>query len=153
MPNLVGKKKRFEAAIRKMFGARAALHHVFSKKPFTPDGRMIGDIGEAIAEIFYKVKTDSRMRKDWDGICENKNCKYRDVQIKATQKSETYLHKPPHEGHLLVFKICPDGTWRCFYNGLINKVWREMGGKSGYRFIALERLKEFGRQKNEIRER
>lgn len=128
--------------IREMFNAKNALNRAFPKKPFTPDGRMVGDIGEAIAEIYYQTTIDSKIRSNWDGVCENNSCNYRDVQIKTTQKDETYLKKPPHEGHLIVFKINPDGKWKCYYNGLISDVWNKMGGSGKERFIKLDKLSE-----------
>ncbi len=147
------KKSKLQAAIRTMFQAQKALHTSFPKKPFTPDGRMIGDIGEAIAEIDYRVTIDSKLRKDWDGVRENSAVKHPEVQVKATQKNQTYLRKPPHEGSLLVFKIFTDGHWECFYNGKISQVWNYLVNKkpdsTGAKFIALDELMKFKTSKKE----
>ncbi|HRY36347.1 MAG TPA: hypothetical protein P5230_00490 [Candidatus Magasanikbacteria bacterium] len=117
-------------AIKKLFEAQDILHSVFPKKPFTPDGRIVGDIGEAIAEIYYCVEVDNKLRKDWDGTrTDLLDLEYREVQIKATTKEETYLKKPPHEGILLVFKIHENGQWNCVYNGSIMAVWDSLNHK------------------------
>ena len=136
---------KLHEAIRKMFLAREELHSTFPKKPFTPDGRMIGDIGEAIAEIYYKVTIDSKLRKHWDGLREDDNYKFPEVQVKATQKDETYLKEPPHDGSLLVFKIYPDGKHECCYNGSIVRVWeylvKQKPDKTNAKIISLVNLK------------
>ena len=134
------------AAIQKMFEAQRDLCGAFPKRPFTPDGRMIGDIGEAIAEIDYQVTVDPKSRKDWDGkregVCEG--C--REVQIKATQKDSVDLKEPPDSGCLLVFKILRDGSWECCYNGDIGRVWKSLGenkaSKSGEKSINVDALKK-----------
>jgi hypothetical protein len=137
------------AAIRNMFDAQRQLREAFPKRLFTPDGRMIGDIGEAIAEITYQVTVDSTSRAHWDGkredICEG--CT--EVQIRATQKSDTYMKEPPDDGRLLVFKIFSDGSWICCYNGDARGVWNSLeakkANKSGEKFISLEALIELDR--------
>jgi len=140
------------AAIKKMFLVREELHAAFPKKPFTPDGRMIGDIGEAIAEICYKIIIDDKLRKDWDGTREGGNYKYLEVQIKATQKDGTYLKKPPHDGGLLVFKIFPDKKWKCYYNGSILRVWNYLNlqnpDNTGAKIISLDRLERLDKTIN-----
>jgi hypothetical protein len=132
------------AAIRKMFDAQGQLHEAFPKRLFTPDGRMIGDIGEAIAEITYEVTVDSTSRAHWDGKREDACEGCTEVQIKATQKSDTYMKEPPDDGRLLVFKISADGSWMCCYNGDARRVWSSLDAKkanrNGEKFISLEAL-------------
>jgi len=135
-----------KTAIRKMFEAQRQLREAFPKRLFTPDGRMIGDIGEATAEIAYQVTVDPTSRPHWDGkredICEG--CL--DVQIRATQKDDTYMKEPPDDGRLLVFKIFSDGSWECCYNGDARKVWRSLDAKkatkNGEKFISLDALRK-----------
>ncbi len=132
--NRVEARKKLKEGIRKMFAARVALNKAFPKKPFTPDGRMVGDIGEAIAEIYYRVKIDDKINKHWDGVRGS-----RKVQVKATQKNAIYLARPPHEGGLFVFKIHQTGEWDLIYNGSIMKVWKSLN-KKRQRSIKLEMI-------------
>jgi len=141
------------AAIRKMFEAQAELNRVFPKRPFTPDGRMIGDIGEAIAEIDYLVTVDPKSRKDWDGrregVCEG--CP--EVQVRATQRDDDdniYVKESPDNGWLLVFRLFQDGHWECRYNGRTSRVWEALknkkADKDGWKGITLVRLRELDRE-------
>jgi hypothetical protein len=133
-------------AIREMFQVQRLLHEAFPKRPFTPDGRMIGDIGEAIAEISYRVTVDTGIRKHWDGKREEGNAKCAEVQIRATQKDDTYVKQSPDVGCLLVFKISPDGTWECCYNGNTDRVWSSLEAKkanqAGEKMIGLGALRK-----------
>jgi hypothetical protein len=121
--NGVGQAEALSAAIRKMFETQKELQGAFPKRLFTPDGRMMGDIGEAIGEIEYQVIVDPKSRKHWDGKREDGCEGCRELQIRATQKDETYVKEPPDGGYLLVFKIFRDGTWECCYNGSAMRVW------------------------------
>ncbi|MDO8599298.1 MAG: hypothetical protein Q7S02_04270 [bacterium] len=136
--------KKLEAAIRHMYASVKVLRGAFPGKPFTPDGRMVGDIGEAIAALKFGVVLDKKLRKSWDGYRETATGKW-DVQVKTTQKDETYLKKPPHEGELLVFKIFEDGSWECCYDGLVQRVWKSLQSKkmdsTKAKFIKLSILK------------
>jgi hypothetical protein len=68
------------------------------------------------------------------------------VQIKATQKDETYLKRPPCDGDLLVFKIKRDGEYELCYDGPALKVWDSLNHRkadvTGAKMIDLKKLKE-----------
>jgi hypothetical protein len=133
------------AAIRKMFEAQKELQGAFPKRLFTPDGRMIGDIGQAIAELTYQVTVDARSRKDWDGKREEVCAGCPEVQVRATQTDNTYVKEPPDDGRLLVFKIFRDGSWECCYNGDARSVWvsleKRQANKAGEKTIKVDALR------------
>lgn len=137
--------EKLKIAIKNLYFSVEKLNKAFPDKPFTPDGRMVGDIGEAIASIKFGVILDKKLRKDWDGYREDSG-KRREVQIKTTQKDETYLKKPPHEGDLLVFQIFKNGDWECHYDGKISPVWESLNDKkpdsAGAKFIKLKNLRK-----------
>ncbi len=58
---------KFKKAIKNLYLSVAKLQTAFPDKPFTPDGRMVGDIGEAIAALKFNVVIDKRLRRHWDG--------------------------------------------------------------------------------------
>lgn len=136
--------KQLKEAIVNLYEVVAKLHSAFPERKFTPDGRMVGDIGEAIAAIEYDVILDKTNRQHWDGYRIDSAGKKRKVQIKTTQKDETYLKKPPHEGDLLVFKIFNNGKWKCCYDGPAIKVWQLLKNQrpdsTGAKIITLNRL-------------
>lgn len=136
-------------AIKHLYVTVKKLNSAFPDKPFTPDGRMVGDIGEAIAAIKFDVVIDKKLRRDWDGYRVDSYGNKHEVQIKTTQKDETYLKKPPHEGELLVFKIFKDGNYKCYYNGKIMRVWKSIKQKpdnTGAKFIKLNKLQQLNKK-------
>ena len=119
---------KFKIAIRNIYEAVGALRGAFPGRKFTPDGKMVGDIGEAIGKILYDLELDERSRKDWDGWWFDQNGNRREVQIRATQCDTTYLKKPPNKGTLLIFKIDKErmGEYHVIYNGDIEFVWNHV---------------------------
>lgn len=137
---------QLKEAIIDLYLSVEKLHAAFPDRKFTPDGRMVGDIGEAIAALKFNVFLDEKSQKHWDGHRILSGGRGRKVQVKTTQKDETYLKKPPYEGDLLVFKIFKDGKYKCCYDGSIMKVWRSLKDKkpdnTGAKIITLEKLKK-----------
>ena len=137
---------QLKEAIKDLYLSVDRLHDSFPRRQFTPDGRMIGDIGEAIASLEFNVIIDEKSKKHWDGYRIDSIGKERKVQVKTTQKDETYLKEPPGEGDLLVFKIYRNGIWKCCYDGPISRVWRALAEQkpdnTGAKLISLNRLKE-----------
>lgn len=87
------------------------LHVKFEgRRKFTLDGRLIGDIGEIIADLFYDLEIDKVSRPGYDAV----SCG-REVQIKATMKD--FLTFKNCEGYYLGLKINSDGTYKEIYNG------------------------------------
>ncbi|MCK4516637.1 MAG: toll/interleukin-1 receptor domain-containing protein, partial [Spirochaetaceae bacterium] len=86
---------------------KVAFHH----KQFTIDGRMMGDIGEAMVECVYDVEVFEKTRPEIDAIASDG----KRVQIKATaKKSLTFKNK---EDHYLGIQILDDGTFDEIFNG------------------------------------
>lgn len=73
------------------------LNDKFPHKKFTLDGRLVGDIGEIIAEQIYDIKLFETLKAHYDGITSDD----KKVQIKVTFKDH------------LTFNHCPD-----YYLGL-----------------------------------
>ena len=69
------------------------------------------------------------LRKHWDGKREDVCAGCPEVQVRATQKDLTYVKESPDDGCLLVFKIFPDGTWECCYNGNTARVWCSLNAR------------------------
>ncbi|MBI5574120.1 MAG: hypothetical protein HY919_06175 [Elusimicrobia bacterium] len=133
-------------AIRNLYDAVNELQSAFGNRHFTPDGKMVGDIGEAIAELVYDLKIDNNSLKHWDGYWTNLKGEKRKVQIRATQGDWTYLKKPPHNGTFLLIKINTDGTFKTVYNGDIMTVWNKRKHlKSKEKTISLKELEQLNK--------
>ncbi|MBI5729230.1 MAG: hypothetical protein HY983_03275 [Candidatus Magasanikbacteria bacterium] len=49
---------QLKVAIKDLYSSIEKLHAAFEERPFTPDGRLVGDIGEAIAHLEFGVIID-----------------------------------------------------------------------------------------------
>ncbi len=82
-----------------------------SKRLFTIDGRLVGDIGEIIAAREFEIELDSKSRPIHDARTKDG----RDVQIKATFKNSLTFTKEPTL--YLGFKLWKDGQHEVVFNG------------------------------------
>lgn len=123
--------------IKALYDISRDLESLFPGRHYTPDGHMIGSVGEALAASHYGLKlfptgTETHDARARDG---------RLVQIKTTQVNCVSLSSEPE--FLLVLKIHPDGTFSEIYNGPGALVWAHCGKmqKNGQRKISLNKLR------------
>lgn len=97
--------------IKALYDISRDLESLFPGRHYTPDGHMIGSIGEALAASYYDLEL-------FPASAETHDARSRDgrlVQIKATQVNCVSLSSEPE--FLLVLKIHSDGTFSEIYNG------------------------------------
>ncbi|MDO8433322.1 MAG: hypothetical protein Q7S58_13025 [Candidatus Binatus sp.] len=87
------------------------LRAAFPNQQFTIDGRLVGDIGEVIAERDYDLTLHLVQQPGHDAVTSDG----RDVQIKATFKDSLTFVKTP--AYYLGFKLYEDGHYEEIYNG------------------------------------
>jgi len=104
-------KELIEDSLKKIFEGIRQLKQAFPKKDFTIDGRLVGDIGEAIVERDYDVELYRTLVEDYDGVTSNG----RRVQIKATFKDHLTFKKV--SDYYLGIKIFEDGSYEEVFNG------------------------------------
>lgn len=124
--------------IKALYAISRELEQLFPGRHYTPDGHMIGSIGEAFAASYYGLQL-------FEASAETHDAKAPDgrlVQIKATQIQRVALSSEPE--WLLVLKIHPDGTFTEEYNGPGTLVWNHCGKmqKNGQRPISLALLRK-----------
>jgi len=107
---------RFPELIRAIYRSVDELESMFPGRHFTPDGHMIGSIGEAIAKHYYGVELYSASHEGHDGEADGGQ-----VQVKATQRKSIAITSEPDQ--LLVFRINLDGSFVEEYNGPGEAVW------------------------------
>ena len=100
--------------IGKLIQITKDLEKNYPPKKFTLDGRLVGDIGETIAEKNYKIKLHEKVVKDYDGIIENTDKR---VQIKSTMKNFIGYPKTHNPDYFLAIKILENGDFIEIYNG------------------------------------
>jgi hypothetical protein len=115
-------KQRLPELLKAIYAAVDELEVMFPGRHFTPDGHMIGSLGEALAQHHYRIELSAASAYCHDGVCEG-----RQVQIKATQGTKVALSSEPQ--HLLVLQLKRDGSFTEQYNGPGTPVWELFAGK------------------------
>lgn len=132
-------KHKFPILLRAIYDAVDGLEAMFPGRHFTPDGHMVGSLGEALANYHYRVDLSGASAYCHDGACDGKQ-----VQIKATQGTRIALSSEPE--HLLVLGLRRDGTFTEEYNGPGAQVWalveKRPRPKNGQYQVALSSLRK-----------
>jgi hypothetical protein len=113
-------------AVKQMLAIVQRLRKEYPKKRFTLDGRLVGDIGEILAEEAYDLDLFEDLQKHHDGTSSDGRL----VQIKATmQKSLTFpVDHIPH--YYLGIRIHPDGTFDEVFNGPGSIAWEAIKNRA-----------------------
>ncbi|QLF95047.1 hypothetical protein HW090_10325 [Pseudomonas sp. ABC1] len=130
---------RFPEIIKQIYSLVSELEAMFEGRHFTPDGHMVGSIGEALAAHHYGLQLLTASTKGHDAIKDGKR-----IEIKATQGASVAFRSSPE--HALVLKIDKDGGFTEIYNGPGECIWAQFMGKkppsNGQFQISLKRLCE-----------
>ena len=106
---------KLKEEIRKLQDSVSELKRLFQSKKngFTLDGRLVGDIGEVVAEELFQIKLHDKLKHHYDAITTYEP--KLNVQIKATFKeSLTYNHAPDY---YIGIKLDKEGGFEVIYNG------------------------------------
>ncbi len=96
-----------------------------SKRQFTIDGRLVGDIGEVLAAVAYDIILDEVSQPKHDGTTSDN----RRVQIKATFQDHLTFSSIPD--YYLGIAIDKDGRWEEIYNGPGRYIAERYAGRKG----------------------
>ena len=110
--------------IKTLYRVSHELEELFPGRHYTPDGHMIGSIGEALAACCYGLTLFEASKETHDAKAPDG----RMVQIKATQIDRVALSSEPD--WLLVLQIHPDGNFSEVYNGPGELAWEPLLGKT-----------------------
>ena len=122
--------------IKELYRITGELESEYLGRKFTPDGHLVGSIGEVLVAEHYGLELLPNSTKTHDAV--SKDGKY--IQIKATQKDSIAISSEPD--YLIVIKLLSDGSWREIYNGPGKPAWDNAGKlqKNGQRPISLSKL-------------
>ena len=122
--------------IKELYRITGELESEYLGRKFTPDGHLVGSIGEVLVAEHYGLELLPNSTKTHDAV--SKDGKY--IQIKATQKDSIAISSEPD--YLIVIKLLSDGSWRESYNGPGKPAWDNAGKlqKNGQRPISLSKL-------------
>ena len=124
--------------LRDLYAITTDLESRYPGRHFTPDGHLIGSIGEVYAAERYGIDL---FRADWKAH-DGKAPDDRLVQIKATQRSSVGISEKPD--FLIVLRIDEHGDIAEVYNGPGKPVWdlfkNRKRPKNGQYQVSLARL-------------
>jgi hypothetical protein len=124
--------------VRELYSVVKKFESLFPERKFTPDGHLVGSIGEVIATHRYSLELLPASSEGHDA----KASDGRFVEIKATQGKSVALRSQPE--HLLVLYINSLGNSSQVFNGPGSLAWEHCGNiqKTGQRSISLTKLRK-----------
>ncbi|ELM3718684.1 hypothetical protein RYR53_001730 [Aeromonas hydrophila] len=136
--------KQFQRLVQQLYSTVEELEEMFPRRHFTPDGHMVGSIGECLVADAYGLELMNASNKGYDALSPSGL----QVEIKATQAKSVAFRSQPE--HTIAIKILPNGTFEEIFNGPGNLVWQQFDGKplpsNGQYQISLNKLKELNKQ-------
>lgn len=131
--------KRLQALVKQLYATVNELQKMFPGRHFTPDGHLVGSLGECLVADAYDLELRTASNKGYDAVTSS-GCK---VEIKATQSRAVAFRSRPE--HTIVIRILADGSFEEIYNGPGDIVWRSFESKripsNGQYQISLSKLK------------
>jgi hypothetical protein len=138
-----GRLQRVRRLIRQLYLTVGELNDEFKQdgRKFTPDGHLVGSIGEVVAAYAFDLKLNDASAPIHDATTRQGL----NVQIKLTGGTQgVSLYAEPD--FLIVIQLCK-GALKLVYNGPGDVVWNRAGKqqKNGQRPIALGILRELNK--------
>ncbi|MHB8108642.1 MAG: DUF6998 domain-containing protein [Syntrophorhabdaceae bacterium] len=115
--------EKLKVLVQQLYSTVSDLEEMFPGRPFTPDGHMVGSLGECLVAHAYGLKLLPPSCEGYDAV----SADGRKIEIKATQGKSVAFRSCPE--HAIKVKIRPDGSFEECYNGPGGIIWREFQGK------------------------
>ncbi|HGY54504.1 MAG TPA: hypothetical protein ENK44_02255 [Caldithrix abyssi] len=115
--------ERFQSIVKSIYAAVNELEKMFPGRPFTPDGHLVGSLGECLVADTYNLTLMSPSTKGYDAITKEG----KKVEIKVTQSKRVAFRSCPE--HTIIIKINNDGTFVEYFNGPGEIIWKTFSGK------------------------
>jgi hypothetical protein len=136
----VGDSVPLPGPVADIYRAVAELSAAYPRRPFTPDGHLVGSIGEVIAKKAFgdgfELTTPST--RGHDAVCTVRG----NVQIKITAGKSIALNGPCD--HLVVFQIISPERAKLVFDGPSEGLWESRSGKPNkQRKVSLKQLEEW----------
>lgn len=132
-----------QSLVKQLYATVNELETMFPGRHFTPDGHMVGSLGECLVADAYNLKLKTASNKGYDAVTKTGL----EVEIKATQSSSVAFRSEPQ--HTIIIKILRDGTFEEIYNGPGAIVWELFIGKrlpsNGQFQVSLNKLRQLNK--------
>ena len=113
----------FQEQVKCIYRAVKELESMFPGRPFTPDGHMVGSLGECLVADAYQLELMPPSNEGYDALTKEG----KKVEIKATQGKSVAFRSCPE--HTIIIKINKDGTFEEYFNGPGEIIWKQFEGK------------------------
>ena len=117
------RKHRFQLLVQQLYDIVDELEEMFPGRRFTPDGHMVGSMGECFVADAYGLVLQQASNKGFDAVTDSGI----EVEIKTTQTDRYSFRHPPE--HSIVVKLRRDGSFEEVYNGPGALIWDEFEGR------------------------
>lgn len=136
---------RLPAPVAAIYRAVAELETLFPGRKFTPDGHLVGSIGEVVAAEALGLTLHPASYPGHDAFDANG-----DVQIKMTGGRSVALYATCNR--LVVLKVVSPEEAEIVYDGPGEPAWAGAGklGKNGQRVVSLHRLRAIASERAEV---
>ena len=128
--------------VKRLLKIVSEMQHDYPSKKFTLDGRLVGDIGEILAEQLYDLKLFEGLEKTHDAESHGKL-----VQIKTTMKKALTIGEKPD--YFLGLRVDENGEVEEIFNGPGSMVWNLVKNrkrpKTFLHSISISRLRELNK--------
>jgi hypothetical protein len=126
---------KLPAPVAAIYRAVEELEAAYPLRKFTPDGHLVGSIGEVIAAEALSLTLHPASYPGHDAFDGNGN-----VQIKMTAGNSISLYSTCDR--LVVLRVVSPEEAEVVYDGVGNTAWEQAGamGKNGQRRISIRRL-------------
>jgi hypothetical protein len=137
----LAKRINLPAPVGDIYRAVAELEELYPDRKFTPDGHLVGSIGEVIAAEHFGLTLYGMSKPGHDTFDANG-----DVQIKLTAGNSVSMFADC--ARLIVLRIVSKEHAEIVYDGLGAPVWAAAGSmqKNGQRRIRLTKLRAIAEQ-------
>lgn len=122
--------------IKKIYDSVEKLAQQFAGRPFTPDGHLVGSIGEVVASYAFGLTLEKPSNQGADAIHRKSG---RSVEVKCTQTKRVSFYDCAPTNNVIVLFIDRDGSFECVFNGLFAdlerglvaaNLWRRRSGRN-----------------------
>lgn len=128
-----------QKAVQKLYKIVEELESLYPGRPFTPDGHIVGSLGECLVADAYGLVLMPPSNPGFDALSRDK----RKVEIKATQSKTVAFRSEPV--HCIAIQLRKNGTFEEIYNGPGEPIWKVFVSRprpsNGQYQISLNRLR------------
>lgn len=115
--------ERLKLAVKKLYEVVSELSSIAPGRHFTPDGHMVGSLGEVLVADLYGLDLEPASNPGFDARTKDGL----QVEIKCTQGKSVAFRSSPE--HTIAIKLNQDGSFDELYNGPGHLIWEQFQGK------------------------